>query len=76
MGTKKLQNKLVAEISKMELDSFLGLITFLGVNLMQEDEKTPKDAIDMIAEAVNNFSTLSKSKQREIVEVAKDANRA
>lgn len=71
---KSLNEKLMLEISKLDVVTFLGLCKLLGVSIIKEKE--PKTFADLLEEVMQKFDVLGRPKKKEILGVVRDANRA
>lgn len=74
LKTKNLNEKLVVEISKMDVLTFLGLCKLLGVSLTSASEIS-KSFGDLLEEVMNKFDALGRPMKKEILGVVRDANR-
>ncbi len=71
---KTLNEKMMVEISKMDVMTFLGLCKLLGVSLVRETNVS-KQFSDLLEEVMNKFDALSRPMKKEILGVVRDANR-
>ena len=71
---KSLNEKLMLEISKLDVVTFLGLCKLLEVSIIKEKE--PKTFADLLEEVMQKFDVLGRPKKKEILGVVRDANRA
>ena len=71
-SVKKIK-RLIAELSKLAPEEFLGLAKVLCVQLFDED-KEPKSSEEILFEIVSKFSELGKSQRKQILTLLKSAN--
>lgn len=72
---KTLNEKMLVEISKMDMFTFLGLCRILKVKLQGADGNA-KSFADLLDGVMTAFSELPAPKQKEYYKVVRDANRA
>lgn len=73
---KTLNEKMMVEISKMDLFTFFGLCRILKVKLYDKSNGAAKPFYDLFDGVMAAFNQLDKTKQKEIYKVVRDANRA
>ena len=64
---------LVKEISKLQMEEFIGVCKILGVELVDEDG-TPKDAVGIFEEVINKLDELSRRKRKNLMKLLRAAN--
>ena len=64
---------LVKEISKLQMEEFIGVCKILGVELVEEDG-TPKDAVGIFEEVISKLDELSRRKRKNLMKLLRAAN--
>ena len=64
---------LVKEISKLQMEEFIGVCKILGVELVEEDG-TPKDAVGIFEEVINKLDELNRRKRKNLMKLLRAAN--
>lgn len=54
---------------------FIGVAHILGVSLMKEDGKTPKEAETLIADVVDSFAATPRARRKELYQILHKANK-
>lgn len=63
------KNELIELITKLEPVEFIGLARVLCVDIINKEDKTPRNFYDMLNDIVNKFNTLARKQRREILSV-------
>lgn len=66
-------NQFIGEVSKLEVEDFLGLIRILNISAVKED-KEPKDALEILTEVFEKYPTLSNNAQKNLLSILTAAN--
>ena len=64
---------LVKEISKLQMEEFIGVCKILGVELVEEDG-TPKDAVKIFEEVIEKLDELNRRKRKNLMKLLRAAN--
>lgn len=62
-------------VSKLKPIEFIGMAHLLGVPLAKEDGQENRDFDDLLSDMIDKFIVLSAKKQKELIQIAKNAAR-
>lgn len=66
--------KFLTQLSKLEPVEFIGVAHLCGARLLQEDNKTPRDFVDILRDILNKYETLNRKKRRELEKILAQSN--
>ncbi len=66
--------KFLTQLSKLEPVEFIGVAHLCGAQLLQEDNKTPRDFADILRDILNKYETLNRKKRRELEKILAQSN--
>lgn len=66
--------KFLMQVSKLEPIEFIGLANLFGADLLEEDQKTPRDFSDVLRDVISKYKTLDRKKKREVDGLLKSVN--
>ena len=68
---KSKAEEFVEILAKLEVLEFCGICTFLGVNLI-DDQDNPRNFYDIVSDTLDAFEKCSRAKKREIIRIMKE----
>lgn len=77
---RDFEKEFTEELFKMQ-DGELGTLNFFGVaqllsvEILDDNRKDMRDVVDIVVDILNQFSSLSNRKKKEILKLCKDGNR-
>lgn len=70
---KTIERQFMEALIEIEIVEFIGVARILKVNVLKEDNETPRNFVDVFSDMVDAFAKKNRTQKRELLKIVKTA---